>query len=428
VSTQQIQAEAGAAPPRQTGFWTGQAVSFLGTEFSLLGLPVLGVVVLGLSPAEMGVLVAAAGVPALAGPLFAGPLADVFDRRLLCVRADALRCAVLLAVIPLYLTGKLTLLVLIGLQLILGTAGAIFDAALFAWLPALFSGRTLVTANGRIESLRGLAQLVGPAIAGALMQATTAVAALFVDGLSFGVSALSLSTLRSPGRAGSAAGGGTAPAERVRTRYLTLIGEGFLTLWRLPAVALLGTASGLFNLFAGVAEAIFVYMVTRELGMSTLLLGVVLSAGCVGGALSGLLAARIVRRVGLRTTLTTGLAASCVAEFATAAAPADPVVAPILLATAQFVATFGVVAFITANATLRQALVPDHVRGRVFAVLRVLTRGAVPIGAVLGGLLAASWSARGGLLVAGAGQVAAAGWLFARRAILPTDLPAEDRS
>jgi MFS family permease len=427
MSTQRVQAEAGAAPLRQTGFWTGRAVSFLGTEFSMLGLPVLGVVVLGLGPAEMGVLVAAAGVPALAGPLFAGPLADVFDRRLLCMRADALRCAALLAVIPIYLTGKLTLPVLIALQLILGTAGAVFDAALFAWLPALFSGRTLVVANGRIESLRGLAQLVGPAIAGALMQAATAVAALAVDGLSFAVSALSLRTLRSPGHAGSAAGGGTAPTEPVRTRYLVLVAEGFQTLRRLPAVALLGAASGLFNLFAGAAEATFVYMVTRELGMSALLLGIVLSAGCIGGALSGLLVARIVRRIGLRTTLTTGLAASCVAEFVTAAAPADPVVAPILVAAAQFVATFGVVAYITANATLRQALVPDHVRGRVFAVLRMLTRGAVPIGALLGGLLAASWSARGGLLVAGVGQVAAAGWLFTRRAIIPFDLPAEDR-
>jgi MFS family permease len=172
---------------------------------------------------------------------------------------------------------------------------------------------------------------------------------------------------------------------------------------------------------------VFIYMITRELGLSPVLVGVVMSAGFAGGALSGLLTTRIVRRVGLRTTLTTGLAASCVAEFATAMAPADPVVAPVLIASAQFVATFGVVAYIAANATLRQALVPDRVRGRVFAVLRVLTRGAVPIGAILGGLLAAWWSSRGGLLVAGAGQVAAACWLFARREMIPTQVHAEDR-
>src|SRR4029450_10440859 len=125
----------------------GRAVSFLGTEFSVLGLPVFGVVVLGLRPAEMGLLVAAAAVPALAGPLFAGPLADVLDRRLLCITADALRCVALLAAAPPYLTGQLSLPVLIALQLIIGTAEAVFDTALFAWLPALFPGNTLVAAN-----------------------------------------------------------------------------------------------------------------------------------------------------------------------------------------------------------------------------------------------------------------------------------------
>lgn len=423
MSIQQIQstAGAGAAPPRQAMFWTGRAVSFLGTEFSMLGLPVLGVLVLGLQPVEMGLLVAAAGVPALAGPLFAGPLADKLDRRLLCIGADTMRCAVLLAIVPLYLTGQLNLGVLIALQLILGTAEAVFDTALFAWLPALFPGRALVRANGLIESLRSLAQLVGPGLAGALMHAATAGAALVVDGVSFAVSALSLAALPSPPR-------DAAPDQAARMRYRTLIADGFRALWRLPVVALLGVASGLFNLFAGAAEAVFIYLITRELGLSPLLVGLVMSAGCAGGALSGLLAARIVRRVGLRTTLTTGLAASCVAELATAAAPVHPVVAPVLIASAQFVATFGVVAYITANATLRQALIPDHVRGRVFAVLRVLTRGAVPIGAILGGLLAAWWSARGALLVAGTGQAAAAGWLFTRRSSIPATVADRDPS
>ncbi|TWP50441.1 MFS transporter [Lentzea tibetensis] len=406
------QAELREGPSRQRMFWLGRGVSFFGSEFSTLGIPLYCVVVLGAGPAEMGLLVACAGLPALLGPFVAGPVVDLFDRRLLLVVTDLVRCAALLAVLPLHWAGALNLTVLLGLQFVLGAASTLYDTALFAFLPSYFPPHQLAMANGRSSALHSAASLAGPSLAGALVQAVGAVAAIVVDGISFLVSALTIghSTAEVPTTKRSSGG------------YKAFLADGFRALRDTPPVLLLGFSSCLFNLAAGASQAVIVYFAIKVLGFPALLLGLATSAGLVGGLVTGLVARKLSDALGLRTMLSGGILLASVAEFAIAVAPADKAVAFAVIATAQCVATSGAVAYMTANATLRQHLVPEHVRGRVFATLRLLTRGVMPLGAAAGGLLAAGTSPRFAIAAAGMGQLVAALWLFTRRRVLPDRL------
>lgn len=376
-------------PSRQRLFWFGRGVSFFGSEFSTLGIPLYCVVVLGAGPAEMGLLVACAGLPALLGPFVAGPVVDLLDRRRLLVVTDLVRSAALLSILPLHLAGLVNLHVLLGLQVVLGAAATLYDTALFAFLPSYFPPHQLAMANGRSSALHSTAQLAGPSLAGVLIQAVGAVAAIVVDSISFLVSALTI------GRSTAE----VTTAKRSAGGYKAFLVDGFKALRDTPPVLLL-----------------------KVLGFPPLLLGLATSAGLVGGLVTGLFARRLSEALGLRTMVCGGILLASVAEFAIAVAPDDQAVAFAVIAAAQCVATCGAVAYMTANATLRQHLVPEHVRGRVFAMLRLLTKGVVPIGAATGGFLAAAMSPRFAIAAAGMGQLVAALWLYSRRRLLPSRL------
>ncbi|WP_439657623.1 MFS transporter [Lentzea sp. HUAS TT2] len=396
-------------PGRQRLFWFGRGVSFFGSEFSVMGIPLYCVVVLGAGPAEMGLLVACAGLPALLGPFVAGPAVDLFDRRRLLVVTDLVRFAALVSILPLHLAGLVNLQVLLGLQVVLGAAATLYDTALFAFLPSYFPKDQLAMANGRSSALHSAAQLAGPSLAGTLVQAVGSVAAIVVDGVSFLVSALTI---------GRSTAEVTSPPRSSRG-YRAFLADGFKALRDTPPVLLLGFSSCLFNLSAGASQAVIVYYAIKVLGFPALLLGLATSAGLAGGFVTGLFAQRLSNFFGLRTMVCGGILLASVAEFAIAAAPSDRWTAFTVIALAQSVATSGAVAYMTANATLRQHLVPEHVRGRVFATLRLLTKGAVPLGAAAGGLLAVAMSPRLAIAAAGIGQLVAALWLLSRRRILP---------
>lgn len=403
--------------PSLRAFWTGRIASYTGSELTLFGIPLYAAVALHADAQQMGLLVAAGTMPALLGPLYAGPLVDAADRRLLCVSMDLVRGCALAVGFLLAVGGALEFGHLAGISLVLGAADAVFDSALFAAFPSIFrSERQLVAANGRNESLRSAAQLLGPGAAGGVLRLGGAPVLLVSDALSFFFSAW---TIRR-----------TVPEETVRGSivggmgYWAMLRHGLVTLRGLPVVLITGLASGAFNLFAGFSDAVFLLYTIRALHIDPLTIGLLASASSVSGILAGVVAARLLDRVGIRSVVVGGLLLATLGDLTVAVLGNSSVAGLSAIFAAQLAASFGVTVFIVANATLRQALVPASVRGRVFTTLRVLTRGSVPIGAVLGGSLAEHTSARAALLAAGAGQVAVACTLMSFRAAIPTRIPA----
>ncbi len=181
-------------------FWLGQSVSFVGSEVSALALPLTAVVVLGATPAQMGLLVAVQNAPFLLVGLLAGVWVDRFRRRPILIAADVVD-AIALASIPLaVLAGWLRFEQLLLVAFVTGTSLVISSVAFQSFMPSLVRRERLVDANAALEVSASTAGIVGPGIGGVLVQLVTAPIAIAVDALSFLFSALVLLMVRTPER------------------------------------------------------------------------------------------------------------------------------------------------------------------------------------------------------------------------------------
>ncbi len=140
---------------------------------------------------------------------------------------------------------------------------------------------------------------------------------------------------------------------------------------------------GVWNLLEYMMVGVMVLFCTRRLGLNEAGFGLVLSSMAVGGLLGGITTDRISRSIGEGWTLRLVMLTSAVA---TAALPATR--SPAVVVVASAVAGWVAVTWNVTTVTLRQAIVPDHLLGRVNSVYRLLAFGGMPFGALLGGVIA----------------------------------------
>src|SRR5437868_6211486 len=181
--------------------------------------------------------------------------------------------------------------------------GALFDAAYPAYVPTLIGRDRLVEGNSKLATSSSIAEIGGPGLAGTLVQLFSAPFAIFVDAVSFLLSALSLLLIRAPEPA--------PPPRDTSTRIVHEIVEGLGTVRRHAIVFPLAARSvpaHVFGAFYGVLYSIYLL---RELHLDPFLLGIVISAGGVGSLVGSLFASRVVNRVGIgRALVGTAIAAS----------------------------------------------------------------------------------------------------------------------
>jgi MFS family permease len=359
--------------------WAAETVSQVGTQVTLLALPVVAVTVLDATPLQMGVLTALETAAFLLIGLPAGAWVDRWRRRRVLVTADLVRAAVL-ATLPLaYLLDALTLGQLFVVAAVTGTATVFFDVAYQSYLPALVDRDQLVDGNGKLEASRAVAQVAGPGLTGVLLRLVGAPLLIAVDAVSFLLSALFIGGIR---RAD------TVPDRVARRPLRSEIAEGLSFVVRHPRLRRIVACTGTSNLFSAMTNALLVLFVIRSLGLSESTLGLVFSAGAVGGLVGAATAARFARLVGEGRAIP--VAAIVCAAFGTLlplAAFGPPVV---LLVGGWFGLSWGVVVYNVVQVSFRQRLCPPALLGRMNASVRFIVFGTMPLGSLLGGVLG-SW-------------------------------------
>jgi MFS family permease len=150
------------------------------------------------------------------------------------------------------------------------------------------------------------------------------------------------------------------------------------------------------NLLASGGGAVMVLFAQEKLGVDAVGFGLLFSASAVGGVLGSLVAARVTRVVGRARVVVWTMVASALA-YLVFGLSSDPWLAGVM---------FGLVGFLTVVfnvilGSLRQALTPDRLLGRVISAFRLFSYGAVPLGSLLGGVLARSFGLRAPFVVAG---------------------------
>lgn len=382
--------------------WIGQTISLFGSRVTLLALPLTAILALHAGPMQMGVLMAAESAPVLLVGLPAGALVDRLRRRPIMIAADLGRAAILFSLPVAAWLGDLRLAQLYVAGFLAGALTVLFDVAYQSFLPSLLRREQLVEGNARLEVSASVAQIAGPGLGGALVQALTAPVAIAADALSFALSALCLALIRAP-----------EPAP-VRGRGLGVrreVVEGVRAVVSDPLLRSLAASSATFNLFDSVLFAVYVLYMTRMLGLAAASVGLVFGLAGIGGVAGALLVAPLTVRVGVGRTVLWGGSLAVAGELLIAAAAGPQVVVVLLLIVAETAVEGGATLYAVTTASVRQATTPQHLQGRVAATMRVAGLGVGPVGAMLGGALGGAIGLRATVVVAGFGTLLALLWI-----------------
>jgi MFS family permease len=360
--------------------WTGQSISELGSQVSQLAIPWVAAVVLHVSPFVFSLLGTLGFLPFIIFALPAGVWVDRLRRRPILIFGDAAR-AVLLATIPIaYAFGALTVWQLLAVQFVVGIFTVFFDVAYQSYLPFLVDREQLIEGNSKLQLTVSVAGVAGPSVGGGLIAAITAPYAIFADAISYVVSTAFMIPIRKPEVLPE------RTAETPRPAMLPELKEGLAWVVKSPYLRSIAACTGSSNFFGNIAFTVFFLYAVRVFHLSSLQVAVSFSAGAVGAIVGALAINRMQRAIGVGKAIIANAFLFSAGGLALPLAPRSLAI-PLFIA-GFFVLSFGSVAYNITQISLRQAITPERLQGRMNAAMRWIVWGTIPIGNLAGGGLA----------------------------------------
>ena len=319
------------------------------------------------------------------------------------VVVDAIRGLLLAALALLVWRGAINIPILMALALALGGADTFFRSASMSLVPALVGREQhrLERANSRLTLSDTFFQILLGLPLGGFLFTVAAWFPFLVDSVSFGGSSAVVGAIRrrpSPG---------ALEPPPTGTRLREEIGEGLRWLWHQPMLRTLAAAVGILNLVFVAGDAIMVLYAKERLGVGAIGFGLLSTGFAVGGLVGAALAPRVGKRLGTRTVVIVAVSVMAVSQASVAATSNPYVVGAFFSLTGLSGTVWNVV-----TVSLRQAVVPERLLGRINSTYQLFGYGTLPFGAILGGVTASLFGLRAPFL-AGAGLLAlTAGWLY----------------
>ena len=399
--------------------WSAATISIFGSLITRMALPFVAILVLGAGAFEVALVRSIDLLAALLFGLIVGAWVDRLRRRPVMIWADLGR-AVLLVTIPIAaIGGWLTLAQLLLVSFTVAILSTFFDAADNAYLPSIVRRDELVRANGALAASGSAAEFTAFGISGFLVQVLSAPLAIFLDAISFIVSALLLGSIRRPEP--------PPPPKADREPVLREIREGLAIIARDPIIRAFTLASMAMATLWGVFGAIWILFAVEDLGLGAAAIGVIAGFGGLSSLVGATIAERVTRRLGVGRA---AIASMLVATVGFALIPLAPASIPILafgfLVGQQLIGDGAVTLYDIAETSVRQARVQDRALGRVAATVQVGSVGAQLAAALAAGLLAEVIGLRATAFLAPIGTLVAAGILVASPVRQLRDLPAVD--
>jgi MFS family permease len=381
--------------------WGGQAISRLGSQVSILALPLVAIGPLHATTLEVGLLTASETLPFLLVGLPAGALVDRVRRRRVLVAGDAGRC-VILATVPLaWAVHSLTLAQLFAVALSSGVLTVFFDVAYQSYLPTLVDREQVVDGNAKLATTESIAQVAGPTIAGVLVDAVGGATAVLADATSFAFSAATLVAIRAP----------EARPSPTTTRIRADIKEGLQFVFRERHIRSITACTASSNLFGGIVNGVFVVFMARTLHLSPARIGAVFALAGIGAVAGAAAAAWLGRTMGLGRTILWAIVIGNGGSLLLPAAQRHHALP--LLFTGMAIAGAGSVVYNVNQVSLRQVLCPPRLLGRMNASVRFLVWGTLPLGGALGGVLGTVLGVRNAMWIGCVGEALSFVWILA---------------
>lgn len=390
--------------------WASMTITSFGAQVTNLALPLTAALMLQATPMQMGVLVALETLPFALFSLHAGVLIDRMRKLPVVIFSDIARGSALLIVPLAAFTDVLSMHVLYVVGFFCGLQNVVGGAAYQVLLAQMAGRKRLVEANAKISLGETSAALVGPGLAGALIQLVTAPFAILLDAFAFFVSAAMLKHVRARN---------DVPHAGPRASVASEIVEGLKLVWNNRTLLSLAWVAGAWQLLHHMALAVFVLFATRELGLSAGAVGFVFMFGGLGCVLAAASAERLSARFGVGPVIVLGVMLTVVGWVVYGLVSGPVWFATIALGFGMLLFDFGGVLWGINYLALRQAITPDRLLGRMTATMRFMTVASAPFGSLVGGALGTAIGVRATLWTIGVLGVllalAAVAWSPVRR-------------
>ncbi|MEU5159645.1 MFS transporter [Streptomyces sp. NPDC020875] len=366
-------------------YCSGQAASWAGSAVHAVALPVIAVVHLAATPGEVAVLAALSTTPAFLFSLPAGALADHRPKRTIMIVTDLASAATVTIVPVCWALGILTVPVLCGVAMVLGTLTVFHQAAAYAAVPELVTPERVPETNSRLVAAMSLADTAGTLAATALIPLAGAVRALVADSVSYLVSAWCATRLPRTQPADPAAGS--------RPGTMASIRGGFAFVMSHPLLRPQMHALIVYAIAEGTMATFWAYWLLTQAGTGSTGLGLIMGAAGAGGLLGALAAPRLADRLGPGPVLIAGHAAYPLSGLILLAAGQGPYWTGVLALGAAAQTGIALAAG-TTQRTLRQHLTPPELQSRAQQVFMWVTSGTRPLAALAAGALASATDVR----------------------------------
>lgn len=366
---------------RFTILWIGQMVSQVGDRMAYISIPLFIASLQG-SSLQLGIAYALENAPVLIIGLVGGVFIDRLRVRWLMIAADVIRALLFLA-LAVVAAGDVVseragqVLVVFAVAFMVGGLTNLFETALMTIIPDVVERKFLARANGRISATINLGNIAGPALAGLLVAVTSSFTLVFViDALTFVVSAISLVMI------------GRIDTERLSgsNTFRSDLVTGLRYVWNEVRLRATTIAVATSNLVVGFIEATLVLIAAREelVGAGEdWQLGVIYSTFGLGAIVGAISAPRVMRFLGLGKTMVLGMIGFPFAWILFVNTPFS-----LLGLVYLFIAFMMLMLINVPVTTIRQVYTPAILRGRVIAASRAIGWTTLPLGALLGTVVA----------------------------------------
>jgi hypothetical protein len=401
METATVQKETLWRNPDFLKLWTSETISQFGSQFTGLALPLTAIIILSADSVQVGILNFAGSVPWLIFGLIAGVWIDRHRKQRIMVTSNILRGSIL-ALIPIAavfgVITKLGLPFLYAISFCVGFLQVFFDITYQSYLPSLVRREQLVEGNRNLQASASTAQVAGPTIAGIVISILTAPIAIAVDACSFFASALALGRIDHEELINK---------EIVKPSVLADIREGLHVVFRDRRLRMIAGCTGTSNFFGTALGTLFLlYLIQPSpagLGVSKSLAGVtagiIFSVASVGALVGVGISTRVAKSIGVGPAILGSIligSLEAIPYYLAGFLTASPLFtlggfgvnwSMLSIMAGQFVSFIGTVVYNVNQVSLRQAIVPSRLQGRMNATMRFLVWGTIPLGALAGGFL-----------------------------------------
>ena len=383
--------------------WFSDTVSQFGNQFTGLALPFLAVLTLKVTPFELGLLPTLAFLPYPTMGLFVGVMVDRSRRRRIMVLCNVGRMLTLGSIPVTAFLGDLSLLQLYAVSLINGIFSVFFDVAYQSYLPSLVDRGDLIEGNQKLQVSASGASVAGPGLAGIVYQVLGAAATITFDAVGYLASVVSLGTIKKKEPRPAPAQGDPKPS------FVREMREGVKVVIGNPILWTVAGSTATSNFGTNIAAPMTTYFALNTLGLTPEALGFVGTVGAVGFLLGVLMSGRFTARLGLGMSLAVSIFAGGLVFLTPLALYGY---AFFVLASISFVTGFMVAPYNINAVSLRQAITPNRLQGRMNATTRAIVWGTIPVGSFLGGVLGETIGIVDTLILGGVVAMAAAAWIL----------------